>query len=108
MDIVFSSPTQLADAIRSRRASAAEVLDAYQTTNPLFGRANNPWHVERAAGGSSGGAAAAVASGMSPFEIGTDLSGSLRVPAHDCGLFGLKPTEHRVSLDGIVAGPPGA
>ena len=45
---------------------------------------------------------------MTPFELGTDLAGSLRVPAHYCGVLALKPTEHRVSLDGVVAGPPGA
>ena len=44
---------------------------------------------------------------MTPFEIGTDLSGSIRIPAHMCGVFGLKPTEHRVSLAGVVPGIPG-
>ena len=43
---------------------------------------------------------------MTPFEIGTDLSGSIRIPVHFCGLFGLKPTEHRVSLDGLIPGLP--
>jgi amidase len=90
------------------KTNVAMLLADYQSSNPLFGRTNNPWHPARTPGGSSGGAAAAVASGMTPFDIGTDLSGSLRVPAHYCGLFGLKPTEHRVSLDGIVAGPPDA
>jgi amidase len=90
------------------KTNVAMLLNDYQTNNPLFGRTNNPWHLERTPGGSSGGAAAAVASGMTAFELGTDLSGSLRVPAHYCGLFALKPTEHRVSLDGIVAGPPDA
>jgi amidase len=88
------------------KTNVAMLLNDFQTSNPLFGRTSNPWNVERTPGGSSGGAAAAVASGMTPFELGTDLSGSLRVPAHYCGLFGLKPTEHRVSLDGIVAGDP--
>src|SRR5207244_3765143 len=76
------------------------------TNNPIFGRTNNPWNVERTPGGSSGGAAAALSSGMTPFEIGTDLSGSIRIPAHCCGLFGLKPTEHRVSLVGLIPGLP--
>ena len=49
------------------------MLADYQTTNPIFGRTNNPWNLERTPGGSSGGAAAALASGMTPFEIGTDL-----------------------------------
>jgi amidase len=80
--------------------------DPAQSTNPIFGRTNNPWNPARAAGGSSGGAAAAVASGMTPFDIGSDLSGSIRIPAHFCGLFGLKPTEHRVSLEGLIPGLP--
>jgi amidase len=82
------------------------MLADFQTNNPIFGRTNNPWNSERTPGGSSGGAAAALASGMTPFEIGTDLSGSIRIPAHFCGLFGLKPTEHRVSLAGLIPGLP--
>jgi Asp-tRNA(Asn)/Glu-tRNA(Gln) amidotransferase A subunit family amidase len=65
----------------------------------------NPWNVERTLGGSSGGAAAAIASGMTPFDIGTDLSGSIRIPSAYCGVFGLKPTEKRVSLNGVVPDP---
>lgn len=82
--------------------------DPLQTTNPLFGRTNNPWNLERTPGGSSGGAAAALASGMTPFEVGTDLAGSTRIPANFCGLFGLKTTENRIPLTGLVAGPPDA
>ncbi len=78
--------------------------DPAQTINPIFGRTNNPWNTEHTPGGSSGGAAAAVAAGMTPFEIGTDLTGSIRLPAHFCGVCGLKPTEHRVSLDGLIPG----
>jgi amidase len=80
--------------------------DPGQTNNPIFGRTNNPWNLERTPGGSSGGAAAAVAAGLTPFDIGTDLSGSVRIPAHFCGVFGLKPTEHRVSLAGLLPGLP--
>lgn len=80
--------------------------DPAQTTNPIFGRTNNPWNVERTPGGSSGGAAAALAAGMTPFDIGTDLSASIRVPAHFCGVCGLKPTEQRVPLTGLIPGLP--
>ncbi len=80
--------------------------DPAQTTNPIFGRTNNPWNIERTPGGSSGGAAAALAAGMTPFDIGTDLSASIRIPAHFCGLFGLKPTEQRVPLTGLIPGLP--
>ncbi|RJS27250.1 amidase [Corallococcus sp. H22C18031201] len=79
----------------------------YQTQSPLFGRTQNPHDLERTPGGSSGGAAAAVASGFTPFELGSDLGGSIRIPAHFCGLFGLKPTEHRVSNAGHIPDLPG-
>lgn len=78
--------------------------DPAQTTNPIFGRTNNPWNFERTPGGSSGGAAAAVAAGLIPFDIGTDLSASIRIPAHFCGIYGLKPTEQRVPLTGLIPG----
>ncbi len=78
--------------------------DPAQTINPIFGRTTNPWDVDRVPGGSSGGAAAAVAAGMTPFDLGTDLSGSIRIPAHFCGVYGLKPTEHRVPLTGLIPG----
>ena len=83
------------------------LADPAQTINPIFGRTKNPWNSERTPGGSSGGAAAALASGMTPFEIGTDLTGSIRIPAHFCGVFGLKPTEQRVPLTGLIPGLPG-
>jgi amidase len=82
------------------------MLADYQTTNPIFGRTNNPWNIERTPGGSSGGAAAALAAGMTPFDIGTDLSASIRIPAHFCGVCGLKPTEQRVPLTGLIPGLP--
>ena len=63
-----------------------------QTYNEIFGTTNNPWDPARCPGGSSGGAAAAVASGLTSFELGTDIGGSVRIPAHCCGVFGLKTT----------------
>lgn len=87
------------------KTNAAMMLGDYQTNNPLFGRTNNPWNAQRTSGGSSGGAAAALAAGMTPFEIGTDLSSSIRIPAHFCGVFGLKPTERRVPLTGLIPNP---
>jgi amidase len=68
-----------------------------QTVSPVFGRTNNPWDLSRTPGGSSGGGAAAIAAGLSPLELGNDLGGSLRIPAHFCGVYSLKPTEHRVA-----------
>jgi amidase len=63
-----------------------------QTFNEIFGTTNNPWDFERSPGGSSGGAATSVACGFTSFEIGTDIGGSVRIPAHCCGVFGLKPS----------------
>jgi amidase len=87
------------------KTNVPPMLDDWQSCNEIFGRTSNPWDLTRTPGGSSGGAAAAVASGMSAFDIGTDLSGSLRVPAHFCGVYGLKPTEHRVSSYGLRRHP---
>jgi amidase len=67
-----------------------------QTSNLLFGKTNNPWNLEYTSGGSSGGGGAAVAAGLSAIDIGSDLGGSIRIPAHCCGIYGLKPTEFRV------------
>ncbi|HEY4894352.1 MAG TPA: amidase family protein, partial [Reyranella sp.] len=64
----------------------------YQTYNAVYGTTNNPWDVARTPGGSSGGAAAAVAAGVSPLEIGSDIGGSLRLPASFCGVYAHKPT----------------
>jgi amidase len=89
------------------KTNVAMLLADYQCSNPIFGRTNNPWNVERTPGGSSGGAAAALAAGMTPFEVGTDLSSSIRIPAHFCGVFGLKPTENRVPLTGLFPNPHG-
>jgi len=63
-----------------------------QTFNELFGTTNNPWDTTRVPGGSSGGPAAAVAAGLTSFELGTDIGGSVRIPSHCCGVFGLKPS----------------
>ncbi len=63
-----------------------------QTSNAVFGTTGNPWGPDRTPGGSSGGAAAAVAAGLTTVETGTDLGGSIRIPAHFCGVFGLKPS----------------
>lgn len=73
-----------------------------QTFNDLFGTTNNPWSMDRAPGGSSGGPAAAVACGFTAFELGTDIGGSIRVPAHCCGIFGLKPSYGVISQRGYL------
>ena len=103
-DSTAAARLKAAGGILMGKTNVPVLLADYQTDNPIFGRTNNPWNTQRTPGGSSGGAAAAVASGMTPFDIGTDLSGSIRIPAAFCGLFGLKPTERRVSLAGLIPG----
>lgn len=93
---------------RLRRAGAIvlgvtntpEILMAWETDNLLYGRTNNPWDLERTSGGSSGGEAAAIAAGMSAGGVGSDGGGSIRVPAHFCGICGLKPTPGRIPATG--------
>ena len=106
-DSTVTARLKAAGGILMGKTNVPMMLADYQSANPIFGRTNNPWDVERMPGGSSGGAAAALASGMTPFEIGTDLSASIRIPAHFCGVFGLKPTEQRVPLTGMIPGLPG-
>ncbi|MBN2723780.1 MAG: amidase [Deltaproteobacteria bacterium] len=73
-----------------------------QTENKLFRRTLNPWNIAYTPGGSSGGEAAAIASGMSLAGIGSDVGGSLRIPAHYCGVCSIKPTEGMVSNEGLM------
>ena len=107
-DSTVTARLKAAGGILIGKTNVAMMLaDPAQSTNPIFGRTKNPWNIERTPGGSSGGAAAALAAGMTPFDIGTDLTGSIRIPAHFCGVFGLKPTEQRVPLTGLIPGLPG-
>ncbi|HIC37246.1 MAG TPA: amidase, partial [Candidatus Marinimicrobia bacterium] len=78
-----------------------------QSYNDIYGTTNNPWDLERTPGGSSGGSASSLASGMSPLELGSDIGGSIRTPAHFCGLYGHKPSYNIVSEVGHLPPPPG-
>lgn len=109
-------PAQDATAVRRLRAAGAivigktnvaEMAAAYDTENPVFGHANNPYDLSRTTGGSSGGEAAAIAACLSPGGLGSDLMGSIRVPAHFCGIAGLKPTTGRVPCDGHIPNSTG-
>jgi amidase len=90
-----------------RTNSPAYAWDA-QTDSELYGRTNNPWDLGRTPGGSSGGPAAAVAAGFSPLDLGSDAGGSLRIPAHCCGVVAHKPTYGVVPTLGHVPPPPGS
>jgi Asp-tRNA(Asn)/Glu-tRNA(Gln) amidotransferase A subunit family amidase len=89
-----------AGAIVLGLTNTPELLMAWETDNLLHGRTNNPWDLSRTAGGSSGGEAAAIASSCSAGGVGSDGGGSIRVPAHFCGICGLKPTPGRVPASG--------
>jgi len=89
-----------AGAIILGKTNTPELLSSYETDNFITGRTNNPWNLERTPGGSSGGEAAAIAAFCSAGGIATDGGGSIRIPAHFCGIAGLKPTPGRISSSG--------
>lgn len=94
-----------AGAIPVGNTNTPEFLMAYETDNRLSGKTSNPWNLEHSSGGSSGGEAAAIGAGLSAGGIGSDGGGSIRVPAHFCGICGLKPTPGRIPSTGHF--PPG-
>src|SRR5829696_8013842 len=89
-----------AGAIILGKSNAAEMAMDYTADNPVFGRTNHPLNHDLTPGGSSGGEAVAIATHMSPGGLGSDLAGSVRIPAHFCGICALKPTTGRVPGEG--------
>jgi Asp-tRNA(Asn)/Glu-tRNA(Gln) amidotransferase A subunit family amidase len=104
-DAVLVQRLRGAGAILLGNTNTPEFLMAYETDNLLAGKTSNPWNAEYSSGGSSGGEAAAMASGCSAGGVGSDGGGSIRVPAHFCGICGLKPTPGRIPSNGHY--PPG-
>ncbi len=109
-------PAADAESVRRLRAAGAVIVGKtntptlagdWQTYNPIFGVSYNPWDPTRTTGGSSGGAAAAVATGMTPLELGSDIGGSIRIPSGWCGVCGHKPTWGIVPQHGHLPPPPG-
>src|SRR5215217_1322932 len=105
-DATVARRLKQAGAIIVGKTNVAFMLgDFGQTANELYGVTNNPWDTTRTPGGSSGGAAAALSAGMTLLEYGSDLVGSIRIPASFCGVYGLKPSVGIVPLTGFQ--PPG-
>src|SRR6266404_8388866 len=91
-DAVAVTRLKTAGAVVLGKTNVPLMLADMQSYNAIYGTTNNPWDLARTPGGSSGGAAAALAAGYVPLELGTDHGGSLRIPAHFCGVFAHKPT----------------
>ena len=101
-DASVVSRLRQAGAILIGKTNTSELTLSYQASNAVYGRTSNPYDPTRTSGGSSGGSAAIVATGAVPFDIGSDTGGSLRIPAHYCGVAALKPTEGRVPRTGHI------
>ncbi|WP_026342789.1 amidase [Nocardia sp. BMG111209] len=105
-DAVQVSRLQAAGAVILGKTNVPLGLQDMQSFNEIYGTTNNPWDHARTPGGSSGGSAAALAAGFGALSIGSDIAGSLRTPAHFCGVYGHKPTLGLAAPRGMVA-PPG-
>jgi amidase len=104
-DGTVAARLRAAGAVIVGHTNVPPLLADYQVADPIYGRTNNPWHLDRTPGGSSGGAAAAVAAGLTPFDVGSDLTGSLRGKSgrHGC-ISGTAATNEAVNkLKGLVA-----
>src|SRR5499426_2660988 len=95
-----------AGAVLLGKTNVPPMLQDWQSTNAIYGRTNNPWDLGRPPGGSSGGSAAAIAAGLSALEVGSDIGGSIRVPAVFCGVYGHRPSETLLPRSGQFPFPP--
>jgi amidase len=107
-DATLVARLRAAGAIILGKTNVPELCADFQTDSPIFGTTKNAWDERRTAGGSTGGGGVAVAARLSPLELGSDIGGSVRNPAHYNGIFSLKPTEWRVPGHGHVPDLPGA
>ncbi|MFC3097892.1 amidase family protein [Alteraurantiacibacter palmitatis] len=110
-------PAEDADAVAALRRAGAIIYGKtnlpqgasdWQSFNPVYGLTRNPWDEGRSPGGSSGGSAVSVALGLTAFELGSDIGGSIRIPAHFCGVYGHKPSYGLVPMRGHIPPMPGA
>jgi amidase len=97
---------QTAGAVLMGKTNVPPMLADWQSDNDVFGRTNNPWDLARTPGGSTGGGAAALAAGLTPLEVGSDIGGSIRVPAAFCGLYGHRPSDSALPRSGQLPFPP--
>jgi amidase len=104
-DALIVARAKAAGAIVLGKTNVPVALADWQSYNEVYGTTNNPWDLGRSPGGSSGGSAASLAAGFVPLELGSDIGGSLRVPAHFCGVYAHKPTQSLVPSRGQT--PPG-
>ncbi|HEX3812876.1 MAG TPA: amidase [Mycobacteriales bacterium] len=104
-DAVQVSRLKTAGAVVLGKTNVPFGLQDIQSFNEIYGTTNNPWSHARTSGGSSGGSAAALASGFGALSIGSDIAGSLRTPAHFCGVYAHKPTLGLAATRGMVAPP---
>jgi fatty acid amide hydrolase len=91
-----------AGAIVLGKTNIPQLMIWHEADNPVYGRTNNPWNLERTCGGSTGGEASIIAARGSPLGLGNDLGGSIRVPCHFCGIHGFKPTSYRLPRSGSM------
>jgi fatty acid amide hydrolase len=99
-DGVMAGRLRRAGAIVLGKTNLPQMMIWHESDNPVYGRTNNPWNLERTCGGSTGGEAAIIAARGSPLGLGNDLGGSIRVPCHFCGIHGFKPTSFRLTRKG--------
>jgi amidase len=107
-DALMLAQLREAGAVIYGKTNVPEGAGDHQSYNAIYGITRNPWNLDVTAGGSSGGAAAAVATSMTSLEVGSDVGGSIRCPAHFCGIFGHKPSHGLVPLVGHIPPEPGA
>ncbi len=92
-DAPATTRVRSAGAVLLGKTNVPPMLADWQSANPIYGRTNNPWDRDRTPGGSTGGGSAAVAAGLTPLEVGSDIGGSIRVPAVFCGIYGHRPSD---------------
>jgi amidase len=106
-DAAVVARLKAAGAVIVGKTNVPEFAADWQSFNQVAGVSNNPWDVGRTPGGSTGGGAGALAAGLGFLEIGSDIAGSIRIPAHFCGVYGHKPTWDVVPMRGHIPPPPG-